>query len=53
MTFLKMPHLNEVIRCAAGARLDQFVNDGDSPDTPCRSMGYLNRIREMAMEVRS
>jgi hypothetical protein len=48
--FLKMPRLNEVIRSTAGVRLDHFLNDGDSPDIPIPIyVGYLNRIREMAM----
>ena len=51
--FLKIPRLNEVIRSTAGVRLDHFLNDGDSPDIPIPIyVGYLNRIREMAMEVR-
>lgn len=50
--FLKVPRLNEVIRSTAGVRLDHFLNDGDSPDIPIPIyVGYLNRIREMAMEV--
>jgi len=49
---LKMPRLNEVIRSTAGRRLDHFLDDGDSPDIPIPIyVGYLNRIREMAMEV--
>ena len=48
--FLKIPRLNEVIRSTAGVRLDHFLNDGDSPDIPIPIyVGYLNRIREMAM----
>ena len=51
--FLKIPRLNDVIRSTAGVRLDHFLNDGDSPDIPIPIyVGYLNRIREMAMEVR-
>ena len=51
--FLKIPRLNEVIRSTAGVRLDHFLNDGDSPDIPIPIyVGYLNRIREMAMETR-
>src|SRR6185503_3275109 len=51
--FLKMPRLNEVIRSTAGVALDHFLNDGDSPDIPIPIyVGYLNRIREMAIEVR-
>jgi hypothetical protein len=51
--FLKIPRLNEVIRSTAGVRLDHFLNDGDSPDIPIPVyVGYLNRIREMAMEAR-
>ena len=47
-----MPRLNEVIRSTAGRRLDHFLDDGDSPDIPIPIyVGYLNRIREMAMEV--
>lgn len=50
--FLKIPRLNEVIRSTAGARLDHFLNDGDSPDIPIPIyVGYLNRIREMALEM--
>ena len=50
--FLKIPRLNEVIRSTAGVRLDHFLNDGDSPDIPIPIyVGYLNRIREMAMEI--
>ncbi len=50
--FLKMPRLNEVIRSTAGRRLDHFLDDGDSPDIPIPIyVGYLNRIREMALEV--
>ena len=50
--FLKMPRFNEVIRSTAGVRLDHFLDDGDSPDIPIPIyVGYLNRIREMAMEV--
>ncbi len=51
--YLKMPRLNEVIRSTAGRRLDHFLDDGDSPDIPIPIyVGYLNRIREMALEVR-
>ena len=51
--FLKIPRLNEVIRSTAGVRLDHFLNDGDSPDIPIPIyVGYLNRIREMALEIR-
>jgi hypothetical protein len=51
--FLKIPRLNEVIRSTAGVRLDHFLNDGDSPDIPIPIyVGYLNRIREMALETR-
>jgi hypothetical protein len=51
--FLKMPRLNEVIRSTAGVRLDHFLDDGDSPDIPIPIyVGYLNRIREMAMEAK-
>ena len=51
--FLKMPRFNEVIRSTAGVRLDHFLDDGDSPDIPIPIyVGYLNRIREMALEVR-
>ena len=51
--FLKIPRLGEVIRSTAGVRLDHFLNDGDSPDIPIPIyVGYLNRIREMAMEIR-
>ena len=51
--FLKMPRLNEVIRSTVGVRLDHFLNDGDSPDIPIPIyVGYLNRIREMALEIR-
>jgi hypothetical protein len=51
--FLKIPRLNEVIRSTSGVRLDHFLDDGDSPDIPIPIyVGYLNRIREMAMEGR-
>ena len=51
--FLKIPRLNEVIRSTAGVRLDHFLDDGDSPDIPIPIyVGYLNRIREMALEMR-
>lgn len=50
--YLKIPRLNEVIRSTAGRRLDHFLDDGDSPDIPIPIyVGYLNRIREMALEV--
>ena len=50
--YLQMPRLNEVIRSTAGKRLDHFLNDGDSPDIPIPIyVGYLNRIREMAVEA--
>jgi hypothetical protein len=50
--FLKIARLNEVIRSTAGRRLDHFLDDGDSPDIPIPVyVGYLNRIREMAMEA--
>ncbi len=50
--FLKIPRLNEVIRSTTGVRLDHFLNDGDSPDIPIPIyVGYLNRIREMALEI--
>jgi hypothetical protein len=51
--FLRIPRLGDVIRSTAGVRLDHFLNDGDSPDIPIPIyVGYLNRIREMAMETR-
>ena len=51
--FLRIPRLGDVIRSTAGMRLDHFLNDGDSPDIPIPIyVGYLNRIREMAMETR-
>jgi hypothetical protein len=51
--FLKIPRLNEVIRSTAGVGLDHFLDDGDSPDIPIPTyVGYLNRIREMALEMR-
>ena len=51
--FLRIPRLGDVIRSTAGMRLDHFLNDGDSPDIPIPIyVGYLNRIREMAMEAR-
>ncbi len=51
--FLKIARLNGVIRSTAGLRLDHFLNDGDSPDIPIPIyVGYLNRIREMALETR-
>lgn len=50
--FLESPRLNEVLRSTAGVRLDHFLDDGDSPDIPIEIyVGYLNRIREMALEV--
>ncbi len=50
--FLKVPRFNEVIRSTVGVRLDHFLDDGDSPDIPIPVyVGYLNRIREMALEV--
>lgn len=50
--YLAIPRLNEVIRSTAGRRLDHFLDDGDSPDIPIPIyVGYLNRIREMAMEA--
>jgi hypothetical protein len=49
--YLQIPRLNEVIRSTAGRRLDHFLNDGDSPDIPIPIyVGYLNRIREMAIK---
>lgn len=49
--YLQMPRFGEVIRGTVGRRLDHFLNDGDSPDIPIPVyVGYLNRIREMAME---
>ena len=37
----------------SGLRLDHFLNDSDSPDIPIPIyVGYLNRIRDMAMEAR-
>lgn len=51
--FVQMPRLRDVIRSTAGLRLDHFLNDGDSPDIPIPIyVGYLNRIRDMAMETR-
>lgn len=51
--FLAIPRLNEVIRSTAGVRLDHFLDDGDSPDIPIPVyVGYLNRIREMALAAR-
>lgn len=50
--FLGFPRFGEVIRSTAGLRLDHFLNDGDSPDIPIPVyVGYLNRIRDMAMEM--
>ncbi len=50
--FVQMPRLREVIRATAGLRLDHFLNDGDSPDIPIPIyVGYLNRIRDLAMEA--
>jgi hypothetical protein len=49
--FLATPRFREVIRSTAGVRLDHFLDDGNSPDIPIPVyVGYLNRIREMAME---
>jgi hypothetical protein len=51
--YLQIPRLREVIRSTAGRRLDHFLNDGDSPDIPIPIyVGYLNRIRDLAMETR-
>jgi hypothetical protein len=51
--YLQMPRFGEVIRSTTGRRLDHFLNDGDSPDIPIPIyVGYLNRIREMALETR-
>jgi hypothetical protein len=51
--FLQMPRFGEVIRSTAGKRLDHFLNDGDSPDIPIPVyVGQLNRIRDLAMEIR-
>jgi len=51
--FLKIPRLNEVIRSTAGVRLDHFLDDGDSSDIPIPIyVGYLNRIRETALEMK-
>lgn len=51
--YLTIPRFNEVIRSTAGVRLDHFLDDGDSPDIPIPIyVGYLNRIREMAMATR-
>ncbi len=50
--YLQMPRLREVIRSTTGTRLDHFLNDGDSPDIPIPIyVGYLNRIRELALEA--
>ena len=49
--FLALPRFTEVIRSTRGVRLDHFLNDGDSPDIPIPVyVGYLNQIREMALE---
>ncbi len=49
--FLALPRFTEVIRSTKGVRLDHFLNDGDSPDIPIPVyVGYLNQIREMALE---
>jgi hypothetical protein len=51
--FLQLPRLTAVIRSTAGVHLDHYLNDGDSPDIPIPIyVGYLNRIREMALELR-
>lgn len=51
--FLQMPRFGDVLRSTAGVRLDHFLNDGDSPDIPIPVyVGYLNRIRDLAMETR-
>ena len=50
--FLAIPRFGEVIRSTRGARLDHFLDDGDSPDIPIPVyVRYLNRIRDMAMEA--
>jgi hypothetical protein len=51
--FLRLPRFGEVLRSTAGVHLDHFLNDGDSPDIPIPVyVGYLNRIRDLAMETR-
>lgn len=51
--YLEMPRFGEVIRSTSGRRLDHFLDDGDSPDIPIPVyVGYLNQIRELAMEGR-
>lgn len=51
--YLQMPRFGEVIRSTTGRRLDHFLNDGDSPDIPIPIyVGYLNRIRDLALETR-
>jgi hypothetical protein len=50
--FLRHPRLGDVLRSTVGRRLDHFLNDGDSPDIPIPIyVGYLNRIREIALEA--
>lgn len=50
--FLRIPRLRDVIRSTSGVRLDHFLDDSDSPDIPIPIyVGYLHRIREMALEV--
>ena len=52
--FLQMPRFGDVIRSTAGVRLDHFLDDGDSPDIPIPVyVGYLNRIRDLALETRT
>ena len=51
--FLRIARLGDVLRATAGLRLDHFLNDGDSPDIPIPIyVGYLNRIRDIALETR-
>lgn len=51
--FLRHARFRDVIRATAGVRLDHFLNDGDSPDIPIPTyVDYLNRIRDLALEIR-
>jgi hypothetical protein len=50
--YLQMPRFGEVIASIPlEIKLSHFLNDGDSPDIPIPIyVGYLNQIREMAIE---
>jgi hypothetical protein len=52
--YLQMARFREVISLIpTEIRLEHFLNDGDSPDIPIPIyVGYLNQIREMALQSR-